>query len=303
MLVKDYRLPEEHAWRIKASDSSNVFDDLVSSSCEPREPDIWIWKKALSNEVLQAALQTPNWAEDFLAHFPTPSEATWGVRQSGGFEEGVLHLSMTELLDICRKASHLPATGNAAFDLKIRDYQEGKEVSRGGLSWWRTVRSDLGSNNSPFVRAFVEEMTRMLEVCGEKQLNLHVEQISIIISKDPSSPLASLTPTLHSDTYYGRRETALVSLSEPNLGGLRGTLFVPTVRMDALEKHRPIDLNKLFEILKSETIIEGQSGDLFLYGGMIGADGVPSTTNGVPHISCDQPGLSSRLIVLMKNFN
>jgi hypothetical protein len=71
--------------------------------------------------------------------------------------------------------------------------------------------------------------------------------------------------------------------------------------MDRLEAERPIDIHKMIRLLEEQPIVEGGSGDLLLYSGMIDAEGITLTANGVPHISPDLPGHSARVVILMRN--
>ena len=302
MLVRDYSLPLNDAWRIRVGESARVFRDCSAGRRHKHSPDILVWRGALRTPQLEDAFNRPNWALEFLENFPLRDELSWGVRRSGGFEDGAEQLPLTQLRQICIEANLGRGGGNAVFDLSIREYTESEESLTGDLPWWNTVAGLASNGKSQLITEFTQALIRMLKSCADSGVYLCVEQISLIISKDDQSPLASLTPTLHSDEFYGPMETALVSLSE-DLQGLRGTLFAPTRRMHELEQHRPIDIEKMMVLLHNDPILEAQSGDMLLYGGMKDGQGEVSTRNGTPHISCDQPGKTARLVILMKRVN
>ncbi len=76
-------------------------------------------------------------------------------------------------------------------------------------------------------------------------------------------------------------------------------MYLPERRMDQLWHIRPITIDKLMNDMQDEVILKTGSGDILIYDGMIGADGVALTRNGIPHISPEIAGKSSRMSVLM----
>jgi hypothetical protein len=262
--------------------------------------DLLVWKNAISNPEIASAMSQPDWPNRLLSGLSNDKGWSWTIKSSLNTETERAW-SWGELMECTANAAGVNGNpvGNVAVTLTVREYEE-KASGVGGFEWWRD-RLEKNLCGDPYVEAFLAQLTHILKETQATGLNLHVEQISIILSKDAASPVATLTPTLHSDMYYGVRETALVSLTETGTTGFSGTLFAPTVRMDSLEAERPIDVHKMLRLLESQPIVEARSGDLLLYSGMIGPDGAVLTANGVPHISPDLPGHSARVVILMRN--
>jgi hypothetical protein len=300
MIVRNYDMPQTDQWRVCHKDSVDVFRESSVSLGSEVKADLLVWKDALANPVISSAMAKVDWPLRMLSGLSQEKGWNWVLKSSLHTETDSVQ-SWDEILECIANAAGVKGepSGNVAVTLNLRGYEE-LESGVGGFEWWKhRLRKECGDDT--YSDAFLAQLTYMLGQTKEAGLNLHVEQISIILSKDASSPVATLTPTLHSDMYYGVRETALVSLTEKGTSGFSGTLFAPTVRMDTLEAERPIDVHKMMRLLDSEPIVEAGSGDLLLYSGMIGSDGATLTANGVPHISPDIPGRSARVVILMRN--
>jgi hypothetical protein len=186
---------------------------------------------------------------------------------------------------------------NAHVTLELRTYEE-RASEIGGHSWWRERLAKVGESNA-FGLAFATALLGLHARAEDAGSELFVEQLSIILAKDPMTPLATLTPTLHSDMYYGVRETAITSLLERGYDQMGGAMYIPARNMAELWSMRPIMLNKIELELSAEHVVQTGSGDVLIYDGMIGPDGVRRPQNGIPHISSDVPGKSARLAILM----
>ncbi len=300
MIVKNYEMPQAEQWRVCHKDSVDVFRGLSLPWSDEYNADLVVWKNAIANPEIASAMARPDWPLRLLSALPKEKGWAWTLKSSLNPETDRAW-SWDDVMEYTAKATGIEGSpvGNVAVTLTVREYEQ-MEPGIGGFEWWQQ-RLDSGTYEDSFAKAFLQELTLMLGETKDADLNLHVEQISIILSKDGASPVATLTPTLHSDMYYGVRETALVSLTETGTTGFSGTLFAPTVRMDSLEEERPIHVSKMLRLLESQPIVEARSGDLLLYSGMIGADGATLTANGVPHISPDMPGHSARVVILMRN--
>ena len=299
MLVRDYHIPGSASNLIRISNRADVFVESPNEA-QPdiQPPSLLVWRGALFDPAIERAMTKASWPLEILAAFPKMSGWNWEAQRAGSAERLT---QWPEILDVVSKACGATAqpSGNLTLTLQLRSYEE-KDWQVGGYSWWLEQRNRFVVSES-WVDTFFDRLLKMLGAVQSIQLDFYVEQISIILAKDPNDLLSTLTPTMHSDMYYGSRETALCSLAETGFSRYEGTLFAPTIRMDALEPHRPIDLDKMWQILGDAPVIEARSGDVILYDGMIGPDGVAHAKNGVPHISSDQPGQSSRLLILMRN--
>ena len=128
-----------------------------------------------------------------------------------------------------------------------------------------------------------------------------IEQLSIILSKSTAAQTRTLTPHVHADEYYGRRETAIASLLESGCNPAGGTLFLPTQRMAALAPRGPVDITEIDGKLAGMPLMASRSGDVCIYDGMLTPSGEKDPHLGVPHVSADIQGRSARLVVLMRH--
>ncbi|MER8513720.1 hypothetical protein NKH47_12300 [Mesorhizobium sp. M1060] len=254
-----------------------------------------IWKDALQCEQLTFCMSAPDWPLALLQLMPRRPTMGWCLKGGGG-------AAVTDQSEVARAveaacgAEGKPC-GNVHAVLPIRTYadQSGEE---GTLPWWRSQLEWL--TMPPMARAFSAATAYMLERAEVGGSQLCIEEISLVISSDPSAPLATLTPTLHADAHYGDRESAIVSLSSP-LAKVSGTHFVPCRTMEELWDLRPIRMADLAKVADAHEIYTARSGDLALYSGMKGPDGIARRCNGVPHISPDYPGSGVRLVVLLRH--
>lgn len=151
-------------------------------------------------------------------------------------------------------------------------------------------------------RALLDRLIELLASASECGGQLLVEQLTIIVAKDAAEPLRTLTPLLHADEYYGPRETAISSLCESGWSRYGGALFLPTCRMSDFAEAGPVDMQRLTSGLTKEPVVMPGTGDVLFYDGMNGKDGTTAPSRGVPHISADVAGASSRLVILMRHF-
>lgn len=298
MLIKNYNLPNNvwaHVWVDREPDvfaAGTVVPLGISTPC------LLIWRNAIDSRVIRQGMQRPTWPLQILEALPPEKRWPWEVRQAGR-EDAITDPSMIRNL-ACSAAGILHAPhGNITLSLSLRSYEE-KTSPIGSYVWWREQRERMNLH-SLFIRGLFTGFGKVLIAVGRLGFDFRIEQIAMVIAKDDKVSIATLTPTLHSDMYYSFRETALCSFAEQAYDRHQGTLFVPTMRMDALEEHRPITMEKMHTLFAEIPVIEAGSGDVVLYDGMIGKDGNTSTANGIPHISPDMPGCSSRLLVLMRN--
>lgn len=256
------------------------------------KPALLVWKEGFLNKELKRHFARADWPIDLVKAFGS-SEWRWVVKYP---EEGDL---VAESMPILEKAAglHGRPEGNIHLTLELRSYDV-RDSDVGGLSWWQ-CRANAVRGKTELGDLFVN---RLLEVLSEVECSggsFFVEQLSIIISKDETASQGTLTPFLHSDMYYGVRETAITSLLESGWEGHGGALFMPDVKMAHFgEDDESIGLQETFKLACEHALWKTYSGDILIYDGQI-KDGEACGSRGIPHISPDQPGYSSRLCVLM----
>lgn len=295
MLVRDYALSERDSEYLLISES---LADLLTADEGPelvQRPSLLVWRGALDRVALADAMLTSTWPLDLLKALPPGPDWPWEL--SSGDMQG--ERRRAEIEKCVRQAAGVkgsPET-NMVATLALRSYKE-RDSLVGGLDWWLS-RARPSSPSGGFGEIFVAELIDLLERARSAQSELYVEQISVILAKDPGAPLASLTPTLHSDSYYGRRESAIVSLLESGWDSHGGAMFMPTCTMEALWSLRPLGVEKILQELPDRPLLMTNSGDVAIYDGMIGPDDVARPSNGIPHISSDRAGESARIAILM----
>ncbi|MDH1281560.1 hypothetical protein ACPA1H_20855 [Ectopseudomonas chengduensis] len=289
LIVEDYQL--SHSTENVIVDDS--YAALSKRDTELRyKPALLVWKDGFLDKELKQHFSRPNWPVDLVKAFG-PSEWRWIMKYP---EEGEL---VNESMLILEKAAglHGRPDGNIHLTLELRSYDV-RDSDVGGLNWWRS-RASAVRGRTELGDLFVN---RLLEVLSEVECSggsLFVEQLSIIISKDGTASQGTLTPFLHSDMYYGVRETAITSLLESGWEGHGGALFMPDVKMAQFgEDDESIGLQNTFELACEHSLWRTYSGDILIYDGQI-KEGKACGSRGIPHISPDQPGRSSRLCVLM----
>ncbi|WP_316168781.1 MULTISPECIES: hypothetical protein [unclassified Bradyrhizobium] len=294
MFVENYELPDSARECVSVSSDLHQLLGRKSRQGANADQSLLVWRRAFVQPELKECFSAPSWPFELLEALPPSPEWPWvlvkgeeRVNDANAIREALLYASGTKGAPV----------GNVHVTLELRSYEERSSFS-GGLGWWQTRQADIAGRNA-FGHAFVTALISVLERAVAVGSELFTEQMSVIVSKDASSPVATLTPTLHSDKFYGIRETAITSLLENGWEGHGGALFLPACRMDRLWHLRPITIAKLVEQLADELVLRTGSGDILLYDGMVGVDGVASPSNGIPHISPDVPGMSSRLGILM----
>jgi hypothetical protein len=252
-----------------------------------------VWKGGFRSKELDAHFARPSWPLELLEALPPSARWPWKLDVAGA--EVCDPAAIFAAVERASGANRSPKT-NVHVKLELRAYQE-RGNSEGGARWWREREAICATN--AFGRAFHDVLTTFFELSGQAGSALYTEQISVILSKDEAVPVATLTPTLHSDSFYARRETAIVSLLEKGWDMSGGTHFLPLRNMAELWDRRPITMETLRTQMVGECAVVAGHGDVMIYDGMIGPDGSAERSRGVPHISPDQPGRASRLCLLM----
>lgn len=298
MYVRDYALADAYAGLVLVErDISELM--RADARLQPSDgPQLLVWRGALANDALDSFMSSRSWPLALLEDLPPGQGWTWTLTTGDG---DATVTEATQILDAVRRASGVNGqpVGNVLATLSIREYEE-RDSNAGDIAWWRSRRLQ-GALTVGFGGVLVDSIIRLLERAAAAGCELFVEQLSIILAKDPAALIAAPTPTLHSDMYYGVRETAIVSIIEHGWESLGGAMFLPTCRMNQLWHMRPLNLSKIERQLANEPLIISCSGDVLIYDGMIGPDGQRNARNGIPHISPDVAGKSSRLAILMFN--
>lgn len=294
MFQKDYQFPgcENHV-----AVSPDLYQLLADDDAAHRAKlnrALLVWRGGFASTGLTAALDEADWPIRMLDAMPPSEDWPWKLVAAGAkvTDPAQILAALT-----AATGAHAQPRGNVHLTLELRRYEE-KLGTVGGLEWWLARKRDLESRGG-FAGTFIHTVLKTLEDACAAGSRLFIEQLSIVISKDPAAALSTLTPTLHADEYYGRRQTAIVSLLERGWSSVGGAVFVPMRSMQDLWHLRPITMQTLDEKLEGETLLCTDSGDVLLYDGMVGTDGTPNRANGIPHISPDVPGKTSRLCVLM----
>lgn len=253
-----------------------------------------VWQGALRTPGLDRLMKRRDWAYRLLEAMPPSPEWPW--KMVSGQDELT---DAAQIRDAIARACGMDGfvQGNVHVTLQVRRYDDRDDVS-GGISWWQERAGSVAGLNevgAAFMEAWMEALLRAKQA-GSLFFS---EQLSIIVSKDPGQPVATLTPTLHADQFYGERETAIASVLEAGWEAMGGALFLPNRRMSELWHLRPIHVERFFQDLRNETVLRSASGDVLLYDGMLDASGQQDKARGIPHVSSDVPGLGSRLCILM----
>ncbi|TSD75389.1 hypothetical protein FFI16_002810 [Pseudomonas sp. KBS0710] len=294
MFKRDYQFPGcEHYLDASANLKQLLANDDVATR-DGIHRALLVWRGGFASNALSAAFETADWPIRLLEAMP-PSEA-WPWKWVGA---DTSETDPTRIMQAVQRASGVEHTpqGNVHLTLELRRYEE-KHSTVGDLAWWKS-RQQLLEQSGEFGRAFITTLLRAFESAQAAGSELFTEQLSIVISKDPQSVLFTLTPTLHADEYYARRQTAIVSLLETGWDSIGGAVFLPKRSMQSLWHLRPITLQRLQDEFDDEVLLRTESGDVMIYDGMINEEGVVVRDKGIPHISPDAVGKTSRLCVLM----
>lgn len=292
MIVRDY----SDCAASKAILVSDSFGSLMRAdeANESGEVVLLVWRRGFRSVEMDAHLAQRSWPIEMLEAMPPSAQWPWKLSTAG--RESTDAHAILKAVELASGNGDTPK-GNVHVTLELRAYQDrGNAV--GNAHWWRARAKKLRSRNA-FGRSFSDMLLGALDQAMQAGSMLYTEQLSIILSKDSSAPIATLTPTLHSDSFYARRETAIVSLLEKGWGEAGGAVFLPLRNMAQLWDKRPITLDKLHRDMSDECIVVAGDGDVMIYDGMIGAGGSADPSRGIPHISPDQPGRLSRLCILM----
>ena len=282
----------------------HVFPDMASlyafECASPAAVDLLVVEGALATPALRVALGDPSWPKRIVEGLRLPEGHRWLFTGRPGESGDDQRLVPGDLELISAAAGTAgPPRGSIRCTWWIRRYDERRSTD-GDLDFFARMQA-AGGQVDPVADAIIAALSDLLVAAAACGGTLLVEQLTVILAKDPGARLRTLTPTLHADEYYGRRETAIASLTEDGWSRRGGALFLPALRMAELEARGRFELARVESELAGELVVTPGSGDLLIYDGMRGPDGMVDRRQGVPHISADVPGQSARLVVLMRH--
>lgn len=279
------------------SDLASVYDFEHASS---KPVDLLVVEGALATSALRAAFADPAWPLRLVEGMRLPEGHGWLFTSRLAGPRADRRLCPADLGLISTAAGIAsPARGNIRCTWWIRRYDERRSTD-GDLGFFQRMQA-AGGHADPIAGAIVDALCDLLAAAAAGGGALLVEQLTVILAKDAGDGLQTLTPFLHADEYYGRRETAIASLTEDGWSRQGGALFLPALRMADLDPRGRFDLARVESDLGDELVVTPGSGDVLIYDGMRMPDGSVDRGRGVPHVSADVPGQSARLVVLMRH--
>jgi len=255
-------------------------------------------RNGMRSDNLVRRMSEPVWPLELIRELRIPGEAGWLV-STGALQDR----SMTpgDLSWVARAAGidGEPA-GNVRCTWPIRRYDE-RSSQTGSLEWLEELLERNG-NAQGIVQPLLNALRELIHSARDNGAKLYVEQITAVIAKDAKSNNTCLTPRLHADEYYGCRETAVASLLEKGWSEKGGTWFLPACYMPEYPDGDAIEpANVASERFADIPVVYSGSGDVCIYDGMLDMTGNADPRLGLPHISGDLPGESSRLVILMNH--
>ena len=254
-------------------------------------------KNRFLSDELKQHFSSSHWIIDLLNQMRMLEGGVWLFAEDHGKE----HVLTSDHMYAIIKAAGIegPAQGNVRCTWSIRTYVNSNNFI-GGLNWLKRLEA-LNENSGGIAQALTKSLRKLSEHIYSAGGRLFVEQISLLLSKDAESPTKSLTPVVHADEYYGLRESAILSVFEDGWSEVGSTLFFPSIRPASLGEAGRLSWPDFKARFGAVSSIAFNSGDLVIYDGMAGENGTLNLEQGVPHISGDIAGQSSRLLVLMRH--
>jgi len=296
MFIRDYALPQEISKEVSVSYSLNalIAADRRLDKCD--RPSLLVWRGAFRQPKLLAGFTSAAWPTKLLEAFPVEQGWPWVLlwRTETCTDPG-------EILRRTVAASGIEGTpvGNVHLKLEIRRWED-RATTIGGLEWW-LARADEITERNAFGGTVLNSIIKVLRKFRSAQRELFVDQLSIVLTKDAGAASAGIAPILHADNAYGHRESAISSILEQGWDRFGGTMCVPGRRMIDLRPLLPMTAEEIATKLPDTPVVITNSGDLLIYDGMLGEDGQDRPENGIPHMSPDISGFSSRFAILFRS--
>lgn len=283
---------------------ADIFGDKVLISKDPAKlfsvgntpPSVLIWDQAFGDPAISRLLEQTNWPLQVLAALPQENGWKWRIRDkdyTGDHNASDIERRIYNAAGIASAASL-----NTHIVLEVRDYYD-LTSDVGGVLWWKDHQPSI--NDNAYASVIYHKIYDILATSHQLGASLCVEEISIILNKNPDLDSVTLTNALHSDRCYGSKEAAICTIAEKGFSQQGGTILMPDRNMNEFMQYPTITLEMLESLVGDSHAIASESGDLYLFDGQIGKDSVTNVSNGVPHISGDIPGQSARLVIMMRN--
>lgn len=240
------------------SNLASVYDfERVS----PEPIDFLVAEGALATPAVRAAFANPAWPLRLIEGMSLPEGHSWlftGRRARLSDDRRLVPGDLDLIAAAAGIAS--PARGNVRCTWWIRRYDERRSTD-GDLDFFQRMQA-AGTHADPIAEAIVDALSGLLAAAAAGGGALLVEQLTMVLAKDPCDGLQTLTPFPHADEYYGRRETAIASLTEDGWSRQGGTLFLPAMRMSDLDRCGRYDLARVDSDLSDQLIVTPGSGDV-----------------------------------------
>lgn len=255
----------------------------------------------LAEERLKALFEAPDWPLDLLDHLLLPDGSEWLFTDESEEERPFATHDRDAVIHACG----LKSAPRGCFRLTwwIRKYAE--RSSKVGCADWLGDLAELNAKSSPLASLLTRALSHTAHLAERAGYNIAVEQLTMVVSKDPTAPPIVLTPHIHADEYYGAMESAICSFfSEASSKyEVRGTMFFPALVAGDLGANGRIAESEFMANYSATQVYTASPGELLIYDGTRSSDGKVDLTKGLPHVSGDRDGHTCRLIILMRFMN
>jgi len=280
---------------LASSDARDLYREQQSRKGQP--PSLLCLKDRFLSDQLKRHFSSSQWSVDLLKRLQLLDDGVWLFAEDHQSEHSLTGADMDAVIRAAGIAA--ASQGNVRCTWSIRTYGS-SDPSSGGVEWLKRLER-LNRSRGGIAHALTRSLRQLSEHIFAAGGRVYVEQISLLLSKDAGAMTKSLTPVVHADEYYGIRETAVLSVFEDGWSAGGGTRFFPTISPASLGQTGRLDWPDFRARFGEIEPIVFQSGDLVIYDGMADAAGDLNLKQGVPHISGDIAGQSSRLLVLMRH--
>ncbi|RKF22428.1 hypothetical protein D6851_04150 [Altericroceibacterium spongiae] len=255
----------------------------------------------LAEDRLLALFEAPAWPLDLLDSLRMPAGSSWLFTDDSDEERPFTLRDRDAVVRACGLKS--APLGSFRLTWWIRKYAE--RSSHIGCADWLCDLADRNRGSGPLAKLLTRALSDTAFLADQAGNGLAVEQLTMVVNKDPTSGPLVLTPHIHADEYYGAMESAICSFFAEASSGheARGTLFFPTLVAGDLGKSGRIDESEFVARFGLADVYASASGELLIYDGMQSLDGGIDLNRGLPHVSGDRNGRTCRLIILMRYEN
>lgn len=252
----------------------------------------------LADERLKALFDTPDWPLDLLDQLLLPDGSSWLFTGDSEEERPIEMRDRDAVIDACGlKRAPL---GSFRLTWWIRKYAE--RSSHIGCADWLCDLAERNAKSGPLVSLLTRALSDTAHLADQAGYSIAVEQLTLVVGRDPTAPSIVLTPHIHADEYYGAMESAICSFfsEASSKNEVRGTMFFPALVAGDLGAKGRIAESEFMANYSSTQVYTASPGELLIYDGMRSSNGKVDLTKGLPHVSGDRDGHTCRLIILMR---